>query len=160
MRHFLLLSLLLLAACGTSPGPRPVPVQEGGSSAPESVGGLEVIPETHQGGAEPAVAALLAEADREGRSGRWGSAAVTLERALNLEPKDAYLWYRLALLRLREGNWQQASVLASKSISLIRNDPPLKLGNWRVIAAAQQKLGNAAAAAQAEEEIKKLVNEQ
>jgi tetratricopeptide (TPR) repeat protein len=148
--------MLLLTACSTGPGPHPAPIQEGGGSAPTSAGGPEAIPETPQERTDPAVTALLAEADRESSSGRWGSAAAAVERALNLEPKNAYLWHRFALLRLQQGNWQQAYVLANKSNSLIRNDPALKLGNWRVIAAAKRKLGNAAAADQAEEEIKKL----
>lgn len=156
--------LLLLAACGSGPGPRAVPVEEGAGSKPQGLLGIPPSSVPAQAGAaagsgpDPAVAALLAEADREGASGRWGSAAATVERALNLQPKNAYLWYRLAVLRLQQGNWQQAYVLANKSNSLIRGDPALKAGNWRVIATAQRKLGNTAAAAQAEEEIRKLVN--
>lgn len=147
------LLLFLLAGCAGTPGRAPSPVREG----PEQEGAGAASSE--QGGAEnSAVIALLNSADRERAAGRRDNAAAMLEQALNLEPKNAALWCRLALLRLQQENWQQAAVLAHKSNSLIRNNNALKRRNWRVIAVAQRQMGNTAAAAAAEAEIEKLVN--
>jgi len=153
MRRGLLYLLLLLGGCAVTPGQGPAPAQTAGGRT-GAAGGGTAAPDA----ANPAVIALLNSADRERAGGRRDNAAALLEQALNLEPKNAYLWYRLALLRLQQENWQQAAVLAHKSNSLIRNDNALKLGNWRIIAAAQRQLGNTGAAAAAEAEIKKLVN--
>jgi len=152
-RVLTILLTLLLAGCAGTPGRAPAPAREG----PVQERGGATQPE--QGGAEnPAVIALLNSAERDRAVGRPDSAAAMLEQAVNLEPKNARLWYRLAALRLEQENWQQAAVLAHKSISLIRNDAALKRRNWRVIAEAQRRLGNSAAAAAAEAEIEKPVN--
>lgn len=170
MRPCLLFMLLLVSACSTGTGQRPVPVEDraettvGGppegmlgipAGAPEPGGRTAPLPAV-AGNLEPAVIALLTEAGREQVAGRDGSAAAALERALNLQPKHAYLWYRLAALRLKQRNWQQAFVLANKSNSLVSDNPELKIMNWRVIAAAKRQLGDAGAAAAAEARIEQL----
>jgi tetratricopeptide (TPR) repeat protein len=167
VRLILLLTLIsLLSACAAGPGRAPVPVEERsgvnkGREAPDMPATMRSpsIP-FDQGiqSASPsaAVIALLGAADRERASGRTDSAAASLERALRLEPKNAYLWYRLAALRLEQQNWQQAFVLAYKSNSLVSDNTPLKIRNWKLIAEAKRRLGDAAAAREAEAEINRL----
>ena len=79
-----------------------------------------------------------------------------LERALRLKPKNATLWYRLGLLRLRQKNWQQAINLAKKSNSLAAGNYPLQSSNWKLIAKANSNAGNLSAAKLASEKAKKL----
>jgi len=165
MRLTLLLMLIsLLGACATAPGEAPVPVEErsGASAGAQAMPGTMRSPsinydkETPSTGTNAAVIALLDAADRDRAAGRNDSAAASLERALRLEPKNAYLWYRLAALRLEQKNWQQAFVLANKSNSLVSDNTPLKIWNWKLIAEAKRQLGDADAAREAEAEIERL----
>ncbi len=63
-----------------------------------------------------------------------------LERALRIEPRNPWLWHRLAVLRLQQGEWQQAIELASKSNTLSNEHPRLLMGNWQVISQALEHL--------------------
>jgi predicted Zn-dependent protease len=167
MRLALLLILIsLLGACAAGPGRAPVPVEE--RSGVNAGGEAPGVPATmrspsvpydqlaHSASPGAAVIALLDAADKDRALGRTDSAAATLERALRLEPKNAYLWYRLAALRLEQQNWQQAFVLANKSNSLVSDNTPLKIRNWKLIAEAKRRLGDTAASREAEAEINRL----
>lgn len=81
-------------------------------------------------------------------------AAATLERALRIEPQQAYLWNRLAQVRLEQGYQAQAANLAARSNSLARDEPGLKQDNWRIIAAARRAAGDGAGAAAAEQKAR------
>lgn len=72
------------------------------------------------------VLALLTQAKRQKRDGQPERAAAVIERALRIDPKNAELWYRLALLRLQQGQYAQASSLAAKSKALARDDPEMQ----------------------------------
>lgn len=109
-----------------------------------------------QPSANPAVVALLSEAENNIRSGNEDNAAASIERALRLEPKDAYLWHRLAGIRLRQNNWQQAYVLASKSNSLASGNKPLQIANWKIILYAKNKQDDKTGLALAKKELKRL----
>ncbi|MHB8745337.1 MAG: tetratricopeptide repeat protein [Gammaproteobacteria bacterium] len=98
----------------------------------------------------PAVVALLDNADRQAGSGNLDSAAAALERALRIEPRNASLWQRLADIRLRQKQPDQAESLALKSNTLAVGDAATQAGNWRIIAKARRSRGDAAGAAQAE----------
>ena len=91
----------------------------------------------------PAIMELLNDANRHSAEGRHDGAAVALERALQIEPQDAALWHRLARTRLDQGRLDLAEALAAKSNSLAAGDPNLQAQNWRVIAKARQKRGDA-----------------
>ncbi len=98
----------------------------------------------------PAVVALLDNADRQAGSGNLDSAAAALERALRIEPRNASLWQRLADIRLRQKQPDQAESLALKSNTLAVGDAATQAGNWRIIAKARRSRGDAAGASQAE----------
>jgi Flp pilus assembly protein TadD len=166
---FLFLTCIVsLAACSSTSG-RYVPVIEQSSSEhpeqdqPVSTTTVErpaapvaVAPspppravEQRQPISSPAVIALLDAADREMQSGRRDYAVASIERALNLEPKNAMLWSRLAIIRLQQQDWQQAYVLANKSNSLAQGNRSLQIQNWQVIEKARAGQGDAAGVAEA-----------
>jgi tetratricopeptide (TPR) repeat protein len=81
----------------------------------------------------PAVIALLDSAAAQARSGDAEQAAATLERALRIEPKNPWLWHRLAVLRMQQGRCDQAMELATRSNTLANSDERLLQGNRQVI---------------------------
>ncbi len=95
------------------------------------------------------VLALLSEAEQHSASGDNGSASATIERALRIEPKNATLWHRLGMLKLREKNYQQAINLARKSNSLAAGDRELQVENWHLIVQAYEAAGEKNAAKKA-----------
>ncbi|CAK0744210.1 hypothetical protein CCP3SC5AM1_1200009 [Gammaproteobacteria bacterium] len=95
------------------------------------------------------VVALLGKADDQAASGQIDSAAVTLERALRIEPENGRLWNELAGIRLKQGKLDAAISMAEKSNSMARNQRDLQARNWRLIAVARQKQGQSQAAAEA-----------
>lgn len=165
---FLLSSALFLTACTSTSG-RYVPVIEQSSTVhadPDeqvSTSTVDRLPdpvvvsptpaprvvEQPQPISSPAVVALLDTADREMQSGRQDYAIASIERALNLEPKNAMLWSRLAIIRLQQQDWQQAYVLANKSNSLAQGNRNLQIQNWQVIEKARAGQGDVAGIAEA-----------
>lgn len=90
----------------------------------------------------PAVLALLDRADQQYAARDLDAAAVSLERALRIEPRNPRLWHRLAAVRLDQGQLDQAMQLAAKSNSLAGYDRSLQLRNWRLIASARYAKGD------------------
>jgi Flp pilus assembly protein TadD len=86
----------------------------------------------------PAALALLNEAMRQEKSGEYELAAAKLERALRIEPRNALLWYRLANIRLQQGQYQLAANLAAKSNSYAPSDSELVELNQRIIAGSKK----------------------
>ncbi len=85
-----------------------------------------------------AAASLLAQADSRAQTGEWEQAAALLERALRIEPRNAWLWHRLATVRLRQGRYAQAVSLANRSSSLAPADAALQTKNRRLIEQARE----------------------
>jgi predicted Zn-dependent protease len=85
-----------------------------------------------------------------------------LERALRIEPRNPWLWHRLAVLRLQQGEWRQALELATKSNTLSNDYPRLLMGNWKVISMALEHLGDGDGAREAQarsEDYRQQVND-
>jgi len=97
-----------------------------------------------------AVVSLLNTASAQSRAGDHARAAATLERAIAIEPDNAWLWYRLADTRLEEGRLEQAAGLAAKSNSLAKADRNLQADNWKLIAEVRRRQGDSGGAAAAE----------
>lgn len=87
----------------------------------------------------PAVIALLDDTDLRVSRGDPEAAAVFVERALRLEPKNPWLWHRLAALKLEQGQWHQAAALAQKSNSLSAGRPALRRANADLIERAEEQ---------------------
>ena len=86
----------------------------------------------------PAVIALLDETDFKSKQGNADGAINSIERALRLEPKNPWLWHRLAVLRFQRRQWRQAIALAEKSNSLSIRYPELRKANSELIKQARQ----------------------
>lgn len=165
MKNFPLRVLSLIAVtivvgqgCSTARAPGgSVPVEDQSSTA-AGVPDTYVGPQTgtRSRTESSAVVDLLASAQLDMEGGKPESAAATLERALRLEPRDALLWYRLALIRLRQGEWQQVLSLAQKSNSLAAGDRNLQLQNWYLIATAYARLKDNKGVAHARAVIRQL----
>ncbi|OQK18028.1 hypothetical protein AU255_09285 [Methyloprofundus sedimenti] len=95
------------------------------------------------------VIALLSEADSSYKQGNLNESVATIERALRIEPRNALLLYKLATLRLQQGQPDMAENLAKKSELLAEGNAQLKRQNWLLIAEARKQLGNMAGAEQA-----------
>ena len=96
-----------------------------------------------------AVIALLDRARLDNGSGQREAAGASLERALRIEPRNAWLWHELAQLRHAQGQYAQAISLAQKSNSFAGSDRRLQALNWRVIGNARVAQGNTSAGEQA-----------
>lgn len=77
-------------------------------------------------------------------------AAVLLERALRIEPGNAALWQRLALVRVAQQRFGQAEQIALKSNAYAAYRPDLWRGNWAIVADARRQLGDERGAAYAD----------
>ena len=97
----------------------------------------------------PAVVALLDQAVTQQSGGNPEQSAATLERALRIEPRNPWLWYRLAEVRLQMGMASRAEQLAMKSKALAVSNPRLVRNNWLLIARAREHMGNGTGAQQA-----------
>ena len=163
-----LLSALLLHGCASTPDitplptpdinssaeisdniRRPVPVYEFPASKPdgdqsEVIPQEEVldVPQSYSNEATSSsrtVVVLLDQATKQIQSGSPERAAATLERALRIEPRNARLWHRLALLRYQQGKYTLAESLAAKSSTLAQGDWNLKKLNADLIDQVRQK---------------------
>ena len=90
----------------------------------------------------PVVRSLLSQAQGQRRLGRWDGAAILLERALRIEPRNAVIWSRLANIRFEQQSWNKAIQLAAKSNTLAVSNLDLKRRNWILMANSYEKLGD------------------
>jgi len=90
----------------------------------------------------PAVGSLVIAANQNSEKGDLQSATTTIERAIRIEPRNATLYYKLALLRLKEAKPRLAEDLAKKSALLASNDTRLKKHSWLLIAKAREMQKN------------------
>ena len=99
----------------------------------------------------PAATALVTQAHAQAGSGEFGQAAVTLERALRIEPDNPLLWIELGRVRLGEGNAAQADAMGRKAVALATGDPSAQAAGWRLIADSLRARGRDPEAAEAEQ---------
>lgn len=86
----------------------------------------------------PVVTALVSAANQNSNAGDLDSAATSIERAIRIEPRNATLFYKLALLRLKQSKPNLAEDLAKKSALLAATDTTLKKHCWLLIAHARE----------------------
>ena len=140
MRYIAVLLCLALGACAAQP-PRDYSTGQG-----------EQAPAVQN----PAVVALMAEADRQQAAGNLPLAASALERALRIEPRDAALRIRLGQLRLAQGDPFQAKELARMAVVYAGEQQGIQAEAWDLIAAAERAIGNQVEATLAAEEADRL----
>ena len=79
--------------------------------------------------AEPtptAVSGLLASVQQAVAAGELERGAALSERALRISPRDAQLWYQLALIRFRQQRLDEAGNTARRALALVGLDGKLK----------------------------------
>ncbi len=154
------LAVLLLAACagpppkappGTQyPAGEPAPVEERDvedrvrdPSSRESAG-VQVFPMQN-----PAVKGLLAAAREAEAEGRYDAAAVSLERALRIQPRDPEILQFMAEVQLQKKDYGQALNFATRSYDAGPRVGEICSRNWRTIGLAHERMGDGAGAARA-----------
>jgi len=114
---------LLLTACQIAPSSRPPPVIE---SQPLPPAADEPVPPAAAPlpGPEPqpnaAVDALLERAHDQQAQQQFAQAAISLERAIRIAPRDSRLYLELARVRQQQGNHAQAVQLCNKATALAK----------------------------------------
>ena len=103
-----------------------------------------------------AVTGLVQQADRYGEQGQYPRSAAFLERALRITPRDAWIWHKLATVRMKQGYYSQAESMAKKSLSLPGNSLRLKISNWELIRNAAEKQGKQRTVQQAQRKLDQL----
>jgi tetratricopeptide (TPR) repeat protein len=147
-----LLALLLIHGCATVSPPGTPTVKDDGIEVHEE--GVEIDPFYKVPDVDPeernsdsirsapyisskptsgTVLALLSQAKEQEKAGNPEKAAAVLERALRIEPNNPQLWYRLALLRLQQGQLDLAKSLAAKSSALAQGDEDLQVKNRTIM---------------------------
>lgn len=82
--------------------------------------------------------ALIETASRQYENGQLDQAAATLERALHIQPNNPATLHYLGVLRLQQGQYQQAQTLATRSNMRVGRNVELRNRNFQLIQAAQQ----------------------
>lgn len=95
------------------------------------------------------VLALLTTAQQQQGGGDLNGAASSLERAQRIAPREPQVLYRLAEVRLAQGDAAQAEQLARRGLSLSNGRPSLQAGLWELVAKSRERQGDPAGAAQA-----------
>lgn len=159
----LALLVLALAACAPvrdgypgRPAPRPGEPAPRAPLPPPAERDLSDYPRSPEEVSGPAVLGLLEQAQSSLAAGRAEQAVASLEVALDIEPRNPFIWQQLAGAYLQQNLPDQAENQAHRSNSFARGNPYIQLGNWRVIAAARQARGDAAGAELARERITEL----
>lgn len=150
--HSLLVAALLLtlAGCASVTTRPPVTSTMPDAALPQISEGVIAEPEPKPVmSGNRAVIALLDRARLDTEAGQREAAGASLERALRIEPRNAWLWHELAQLRLAQGQYAQAITLAHKSMSFAGSERRLQALNWRLVGNARVAQGNSAGAEQA-----------
>jgi tetratricopeptide (TPR) repeat protein len=112
--------------------------------ASQDSAGVQVFPLQN-----PAVKELLADASSAESVGDYGKAAVLLERALRIEPRDPEILQSMAEVQLQNGDYEQALNFAVRSYDSGPRVGEICSRNWRTIGVAREQLGDSAGAADA-----------
>ncbi|MNQ96437.1 Beta-barrel assembly-enhancing protease [compost metagenome] len=100
------------------------------------------------------VLALLTTAQQQQAAGDLNGAASSLERAQRIAPREPQVLYRLAQVRLAQGDAAQAEQFARRAQGYASGRPDLQASLWNTIAQAREKQGDSAGAALARQKAK------
>ncbi|MGY2439724.1 tetratricopeptide repeat protein [Pseudomonas sp. SDO52101_S400] len=141
--------------------PSPVesaPISSGSYSMPSTPSG---IPSASSGGGLSAdeqldgpVLALLSTAQQQQAGGDLNGASSSLERAQRVAPREPQVLYRLAQVRMAQGDAPQAEQTARRALTMANGRPDLQASLWELIAQAREKQGDSAGAALARQKAK------
>jgi Flp pilus assembly protein TadD len=145
----LMTAALLLTACASQP---PAPIEEREveervrTPAREDSAGVQVYPLKN-----PAVAELTAQASQAEADGNLNQAAILLERAMRIQPRDPELLQQMAELQLQRGEYSQAVSFATRSHDIGPRVGELCARNWRTMSVAYERLGETSESRMAED---------
>ncbi len=140
---------LLLAACAggrTEPAPidhRGVDAEVRTPAKAESAG-VQVYPLKN-----PAVAELTSQASQAEQGGNYDQAAILLERALRIQPRDPELLQQMAEVQVQKQDYAQALSFATRSFDIGPRVGEICARNWRTIGLAREQLGDNSGAREA-----------
>jgi tetratricopeptide (TPR) repeat protein len=152
---------LLLGACaGWTPPQTPTAEQQPAEvesrvrePARQDSAGVQVFPLQN-----PAVKELIADASAAESNGDLGQAAVLLERALRIQPRDPELLQNMAEVQLQMEDYEQALSFAVQSYDSGPRVGEICSRNWRTIGVARERLGDYAGSREAEERATRCMN--
>jgi hypothetical protein len=141
-----------------TPGPiETSPINQGSYSMPSTPSS---IPSASAGGLsadeqlDGPVLALLTTAQQQQAGGDLNGASSSLERAQRVAPREPQVLYRLAQVRMAQGDAPQAEQLARRGLTFSSGRPALQASLWELIAQAREKQGDSAGAALARQKAK------
>lgn len=154
---YLLVTSMLLASCA---GSAPAPVEDR-SEVQERVReparadskGVQVFPLQN-----PAVKTLLADASDAENRGQYDEAAVLLERALRIQPRDPELLQQMAEVQVQKKDYEQALSFAVRSYDSGPRVGEICARNWRTISLARNHLGDASGSRDAAQRAGECMN--
>jgi tetratricopeptide (TPR) repeat protein len=114
------------AAGGNLPAPAPLP-RERPKATPATL--------------SPASKSLVGQAQTQRKKGDLPGAAVSLERALRIEPNNPLLWIEMGRLRMDQHNYPQAEAMGRKSLSMSVGDNRTQSQAWLLISDALKARG-------------------
>ncbi|ATV19831.1 hypothetical protein CFN58_23840 [Pseudomonas avellanae] len=126
-----------------------MPAASAPTGIPSSGGGLS---EDEQ--LDGPVLALLTTAQQQQSSGDLNGASSSLERAQRVAPREPQVLYRLAQVRLAQGDAAQAEQLARRGLTYANGRASLQASLWGLIAQSREKQGDAAGAALARQKAR------
>ncbi|WP_241149424.1 hypothetical protein [Pseudomonas viridiflava] len=100
------------------------------------------------------VLALLTTAQQQQSGGDLNGASSSLERAQRVAPREPQVLYRLAQVRLAQGDAAQAEQLARRGLTYANGRASLQASLWELIAQSREKQGDAAGAALARQKAR------
>jgi tetratricopeptide (TPR) repeat protein len=149
------LAMMLSACAGFSPArveDREVETRVRAPASQESEG-VQVFPLQN-----PAVKELLADAGNAETTGDYNQAAVLLERALRIQPRDPEILQQMAEVQLQKQDYQQALNFAVRSYDIGPRVGEICNRNWRTISVAREHLGDRNGSAEAEQRASTCMN--
>ena len=150
------LTALLLTSCAS--GTR-APVEEREidtrvrTPARQDSAGVQVFPLQN-----PAVVQLTDEASRAEHAGDLDQAAVLLERALRIQPRDPQIMQQMAEVQLQKKDYEQALNFAVRSYDIGPRVGEICARNWRTISVAREYLNDPGGASEAENRAGECMN--
>lgn len=135
-RPLALLSVLVVGCATQSPAPvdERIASEQVRAPAAAEARGLQVFALRNPAVAELSQAALQAE-----QANDLDRAAMLLERALRIEPRDPEVLQQMAEVRLDQGRWEQAENHARRSFDVGPRVGELCQRNWRTIALSLER---------------------
>lgn len=133
------------------------PINQGTYNMPSTPSG---IPSANAGGLsadeqlDGPVLALLTTAQQQQAGGDLNGASSSLERAQRVAPREPQVLYRLAQVRMAQGDAPQAEQFARRGLTMANGRPDLQASLWALIGDARAAQGDAAGAAQARQKAK------